>query len=130
MATKTTKERVAAKDASKAKNLKLKDDYENANMGDFQNLYPLPRGVMPEWDVLMKKYDDIYNRTSKMVYEESIIGGGVGAALKRLEDGKKKENDGEKSAKKGMTRSASKVKVESQVGKLASGLHEDIGRVR
>lgn len=47
-----------------------KDKFENSNMGDFQNLYPLPRGVSKEQDDLMDLYDYIYMRKSREVYLE------------------------------------------------------------
>ena len=44
----TNKEKQLEKEAQRAKNLLIKDRYENSNMGDFQNLYPLPLGVSKE----------------------------------------------------------------------------------
>ena len=35
----------AEKEALKQKKMRIKDKFENNNMGDFQNLYPLKRGV-------------------------------------------------------------------------------------
>lgn len=57
------------------KKLRIKDKYENSNMGDYQNLYPLKRGVCVKDDALMDKYDFI-NMNGKNVYSESISGGG------------------------------------------------------
>lgn len=39
-------------------------------MGDFQNLYPLRRGLILHHDMLMDEYDEIYAK-SKVVYEET-----------------------------------------------------------
>jgi tubulin polyglutamylase TTLL6/13 len=41
------------------KKLRIKDKYENSNMGDFQNLYPLKRGITVKDDLLMEKYEFI-----------------------------------------------------------------------
>lgn len=47
-------------------------------MGDFQNLYPLPRGVTLEQDKLMDVYDDLYLNHSRALYLESHTGGVLG----------------------------------------------------
>ena len=62
----TPKER----EALKQKKLRIKDKFENNNMGDYQNLYPLKRGVTKHDDRLMDQYDLIIAR-AKDVYEES-----------------------------------------------------------
>lgn len=61
----TNKEKQQEKEALRAKNQIIKDKYENSNMGDFQNLYPLPLGVTKEQDKLMELYDHIYLKVSK-----------------------------------------------------------------
>ena len=71
---KNHKDKIAEKEAKRVQRLKAKDHYENSNLGDFQNLYPVPKGILPEWDQLMEKYDHIYQNVSKKVYEESVIG--------------------------------------------------------
>jgi|TARA_B110000305_G_C19262034_1_gene550034 hypothetical protein len=43
----------AEREALKAKKLRIKDKYENNNMGDYQNLYPLKKGVSKHDDKLM-----------------------------------------------------------------------------
>ena len=45
------------KEDIRVKKMQMKDRWENYNMGDFQNLYPLPRGISHEQDALMKVYD-------------------------------------------------------------------------
>ena len=60
-------------------------------MGDFQNLYPLPLGVSKEQDKLMELYDKIYNRVSKRVYEEQLLG--TGKVLSKKEDGRVRPHD-------------------------------------
>lgn len=49
-----------------------KDKFENSNSGDFQNLYPLPRGVSEEQDRLMDVYDYLYLKVARDVYIESL----------------------------------------------------------
>ena len=44
-------------------------------MGDYQNLYPLKRGVSDKDDRMMDQYDYIYKK-AKDVYSESTTGGG------------------------------------------------------
>ena len=46
----------------------MKDKFENNNMGDFQNLYPLRLGVCEEDDKLMEKYE-LFLRKSKELNE-------------------------------------------------------------
>jgi|APCry1669190327_1035288.scaffolds.fasta_scaffold16013_1 hypothetical protein len=46
----------------------LKDKFENNNMGDFQNLYPLRLGVCEEDDKLMEKYE-LFLKKSKELHE-------------------------------------------------------------
>ena len=62
--------------------MELKDTYENSNLGDFQNLYPLPKGVSSQQDKLMDLYDSIYLKKSRQVYEESLAGGAIQKAKK------------------------------------------------
>ena len=64
------KQSQADREALKAKKLRLKDKWETNNMGDFQNLFPLRRGVTNDIDKLQDKYDLIF-RKSKEVYEDS-----------------------------------------------------------
>jgi tubulin polyglutamylase TTLL6/13 len=52
------------KEQLRQKKLMLKDKFENSNMGDFQNLYPLRLGVCEEDDKLMEKYE-LFQRKSK-----------------------------------------------------------------
>ena len=63
------------REALREKKLRIKDKFENNNMGDYQNLYPLKKGVSREDDKLMNDYDYIY-RKAKEVYSESTTGGG------------------------------------------------------
>ena len=63
------------REALREKKLRIKDKFENNNMGDFQNLYPLKRGVNSKDDKQMDKYDFIYKK-AKDVYSESTTGGG------------------------------------------------------
>lgn len=64
------KQSQADREALKAKKLRLKDKWETNNMGDYQNLFPLRRGVTNDIDKLQDKYDLIF-RKSKEVYEDS-----------------------------------------------------------
>jgi len=73
----TNKEKQIEKEALRARNLKIKDKFENNNMGDFQNLYPLPLGVSKEQDELMERYEYLYQKKSRQVYEDSVAGGGL-----------------------------------------------------
>ena len=41
-------------------------------MGDYQNLYPIPRGVTPEHDKLMDLYDAIYLKVARQVFLDSV----------------------------------------------------------
>lgn len=50
----------AEREQLREKKLRIKDKYENNNLGDFQNLYPLWRGVRVEDDQLMDRYEKIY----------------------------------------------------------------------
>jgi len=59
------------KEQLRIKKLLSKDKFEQSNMGDFQNLYPLRRGLIQEHDKLMDEYDTIYKK-AKEVYEESL----------------------------------------------------------
>lgn len=61
------------KEALKEKKTRIKDKYENNNLGDFQNLYPLKRGVSVKNDILMDAYDMIYKK-SREIYEDSTAG--------------------------------------------------------
>jgi len=62
------------KEQTRAKKLRIKDKYEQSNMGDFQNLYPLRRGLIPRHDDLMEEYESIHKR-AKEVYDETSHGG-------------------------------------------------------
>mmetsp|Transcript_8661 Transcript_8661/g.13435 ORF Transcript_8661/g.13435 Transcript_8661/m.13435 type:complete len:386 (+) Transcript_8661:1806-2963(+) len=73
----TNREKQQERELLKAKKLNLKDTFENSNLGDFQNLYPLPLGVRKDWDDTMAMYDSIYFKKSRQVYEESLLGGCV-----------------------------------------------------
>lgn len=44
----------------------LKDKFENNNMGDFQNLYPLRLGVCEEDDKLMEKYELLLRKSKEL----------------------------------------------------------------
>ena len=44
----------------------LKDKFENNNMGDFQNLYPLRFGVCEEDDKLMEKYEHFQRKSKEL----------------------------------------------------------------
>ena len=57
----------------KEKKMRIKDKYENNNLGDFQNLYPLKRGVTVKNDILMDAYDMIYKK-AREIYEDSTAG--------------------------------------------------------
>ena len=55
-------------------------------MGDFQNLFPLPRGVSEEDDELMDTYERIYWKHARRVYEETVMGGCVAKNLVKKEE--------------------------------------------
>jgi hypothetical protein len=57
------------------KKLRIKDKFERNNLGDFEIMYPLAKGVSEEQDELMSMYDAILVK-SKEIWEESIAGGG------------------------------------------------------
>ena len=57
------------------KKMKIKDKYEQANLGGYEMLYPLKRGLNQEDDSLMEKYEYLLSK-SKEIWEESIAGGG------------------------------------------------------
>jgi hypothetical protein len=76
-----TKMNQEEKEQQREKKLKIKDKYEQANLGGYEMLYPLKRGVVPEDDTLMDKYDYLLAK-SKEIWEESIAGGGY---IKRKE---------------------------------------------
>jgi hypothetical protein len=62
-------------DQKKLKCMFDKDKHENSNMGDYQNMYPLPRGVSEDQDRQMDQYDYIYFRKSRDIYmEHSTLG--------------------------------------------------------
>jgi len=61
------------REALKEKKMRIKDKFENNNLGDFQNLYPLKRGVTVKNDILMDSYDMIY-RKAREIYEDSTAG--------------------------------------------------------
>jgi len=63
------------KDQQREKKLKLKDKYEQSNLGGYEMLYPIRRGITPEDDSLMDKYEFLLAK-SKEIWEESIAGGG------------------------------------------------------
>ena len=58
------------REALKTKKMMIKDKFECNNLGDFQNLYPLIRGVIPAHDDKMDTYDRILAK-SREVYEET-----------------------------------------------------------
>ena len=62
------------REALKQKKQRIKDKFEFNNMGDFQNLYPLRRDMIPRHDELMDIYENIY-RKSREVYEDTTQGG-------------------------------------------------------
>jgi tubulin polyglutamylase TTLL6/13 len=64
------------RESLKAKKLRIKDKFEQNNMGDYQNLYPLKRGLIRRHDELMDEYDLIY-KVTRTVYEETTQGGYV-----------------------------------------------------
>lgn len=41
------------REALRQKKLRIKDKYENNNLGDFQALYPMRRGLILKHDILM-----------------------------------------------------------------------------
>ena len=49
----------ADREALKAKKLRIKDKWETNNMGDFQHLYPLRRGIFVKDDQLQDRYEMI-----------------------------------------------------------------------
>ena len=53
----------------------MKDKFEQANLGGYEMLYPLKRGLTLEEDALMDKYEFLLAK-SKEIWEESIAGGG------------------------------------------------------
>ena len=61
------------REALKEKKMRIKDKFENNNLGDFQNLYPLKRGVTVKNDILMDAYDMMY-RKAREIYEDSTAG--------------------------------------------------------
>ena len=63
----------AEREQLREKKLRIKDKYENNNLGDFQNLYPLWRGVRVEDDAMMDRYDKIYQKAYE-VYLDSTSG--------------------------------------------------------
>lgn len=50
MKKKTTREKQIEKELIKQKNMMIKDKFENNNLGDFQNLFPLPKGISADQD--------------------------------------------------------------------------------
>lgn len=63
------------KEFLREKKLKIKDKYEQGNLGGYEMLYPLKRGQNLEDDQIMEKYDFLMIK-SKEIWEESIAGGG------------------------------------------------------
>jgi len=63
------------KESIREKKMKVKDKFEQANLGGYELLYPIKRGVTPEDDQLMDKYEFLLAK-SKEIWEESIAGGG------------------------------------------------------
>jgi tubulin polyglutamylase TTLL6/13 len=65
------KNRMTAEDREelKEKKMRIKDKFENNNMGDFQNLYPLKRGVNKADDVLMDRYEFIFKKAKDICAE-------------------------------------------------------------
>lgn len=70
------------REAQRLKKQKIKDKFEQNNLGDFQNLYPLKRGLIVRHDELMDEYDYIYKQ-SRIVYEETTQGGYVPSKPRR-----------------------------------------------
>lgn len=57
------------REALKAKKLRIKDKWENNNIGDFQNLYPLKRGISKHDDELQDRYELIYRKALEVYHE-------------------------------------------------------------
>ena len=66
----------------KAKKMRIKDKFEQNNLGDFQNLYPLRRGLIVRHNELMDIYEKIYKKTRE-VYDDTAHGGGFVNTKKR-----------------------------------------------
>lgn len=66
---------IEEKEMLREKKLKVKDKFEQANLGGYEPLYPLRRGQNLEDDQIMEKYDYLLAK-SKEIWEESIAGGG------------------------------------------------------
>ena len=66
------KEKQKEREDNRIQKLQAKDNFENSNMGDYQNLYPIPRGVTREHDKLMDLYDAIYLKVARQVFLDSI----------------------------------------------------------
>jgi RecG-like helicase len=63
------------KEYLREKKLRIKDKFEQSNLGGYEPLYPLKRGANLEDDQLMEKYEYLLAK-SKEIWEESIAGGG------------------------------------------------------
>ena len=68
----TGKQRLTApeRDQLRQKKLRIKEKFENNNLGDYQNLFPLKRGLSEEDDKLMDRYEKILLK-SKEVHDDS-----------------------------------------------------------
>lgn len=94
------KQRMTAeeREALRLKKLRLKDKFEFNNLGDFQNLYPLRRDLMPRHDELMDKYERIYKK-SREVYEETTQSGYPKQAKFREQEGERQVTEPKKADK-------------------------------
>ena len=70
-----TKLNAEEKEQLRDKKLRIKDKFEQNNLGDFEVLYPLKRGQSQDDDILMDRYDFLLIK-AKEIWEESIAGGG------------------------------------------------------
>ena len=60
-----------SKSSALKKQLKAKEHFEDNNLGDFQSLYPLRKGLDKTYDQLMNKYDHILAK-AKEVFESKL----------------------------------------------------------
>ena len=58
------------------KKIKLKDRYEQSNLGGFECIYPLRKGVSEDQDLLQYEYDIILQK-SRELYEDTLPGGAI-----------------------------------------------------
>lgn len=82
------------REALKQKKQRIKDKFEFNNLGDFQNLYPLKRDLIPRHDELMDTYELIY-RKSREVYEDTTQGG-YNNKVSRKEEPERTPTEGKK----------------------------------